>query len=277
MPEHVYARQGNTVVFNQLALKIEMDSVSNQAFYAWLDRRKADIAQHVAGAEIAEKENARESPPLNTAVYYDTSDYRILPTGALLRTSCRIDTHAFCAFKHAQDENSVRKDYRHVFEGDEKRTIQRAPASPEAIAIVQRLLARTDIRHPGSYLEEYYGIGASTLSPSVYLDDYRYKFFVWLDKKDALRCSIDRAWVKDLRLPEKDQKQVPVSEVELAIYPRLDPEVARDPRVVRLIEFLADSLCREFGVRITTDIKYQRAARVLGIYGAVLSTTSLEA
>lgn len=268
MPEQVYTRQNNTVAFNQLAVKVEMDSVANAEYYAWLDRRRADVARRIEGAEIAEKPTARSSPPLNTAIYYDTSDYQLLPTGSLLRTSCRIDTHAFCAFKLAQDEHGVRGDLRYVFEGEEKKTIQMAPASPEAVAIVRRLLARADIRHPGTCLEEYYGIKAEVLSPAICLEDYRSHFFVWLDKKDALRCSIDRAWVRNLRLPEEAQSKLPVSEVEIAIYPRIDPEVARDRRVIRLIEFLSNSLCQEFNVRITTDIKYQRAAQVLGIHPA---------
>jgi len=268
VPAKVYARTANSVVFNQLAVKVEMDSISNQEYYAWLDRRRADIAQHISGAEIVEKPTARTSPPLNTAVYYDTPDYRILPTGALLRTSCRRDTHAFCAFKDSQDEHSVREDHRYVFEGEEKKTIQTAPTSPDAVAIVMRLLSRTDICHPGTYLEERYGIKAADLRPAICLDDYRSHFFVWLDKKDALRCSIDRAFVRDLRVPEEHQKKMPVSEVELAIYPRMHPDLACDGRVVQLIDFLADSLRRELGVPITTDIKYQRAATVLGLYDA---------
>jgi hypothetical protein len=268
MPEFIYGRTVDSVVFNQLAVKVEMDSVPNQEYYAWLDCRKSDIARYIPGAEIAEKPNARISPPLNTAVYYDTADYRLLPTGALLRTSCRIDTHAFCAFKQAQDEHSVRQDHRHVFQGDEKRIIQTAPTSPEAVAIVMTLLSRTNIRHPGTYLQECYGIDPTALTPAICLDDYRSHFFVWLDKKDALRCSLDRASVRNLRLSELDQQKEPISEVELAIYPRIQPDVARDPRVVRLIAFLGDSLCREFGVQITRDIKYQRGAKVLGIYQA---------
>jgi hypothetical protein len=264
MPDLIYARTGDSVVFNQLAVKVEMDRVANEQYFSWLDHTKADIARHVVGAEIAEKPSARTSPPLNTAVYYDTADYRILPTGALLRTSCRIDTHAFCAFKQAEDAHGVREDHRYVF--DEKTAIQIAPTSTKAAAIVMALLSRTDIRHPGTYLQECYGIDATTLRPSICLEDYRTHFFVWLDKRDALRCSIDRAFVHNLRLPEQDQNKLPVSEVELAIYPRIHAEVARDPRVVELIRYLRDSLCREFGVRITRDIKYQRSAKVLGIW-----------
>lgn len=266
VPEEVYTKQDAVTLFNQLAVKIEMDTVSNPDYFAWLDRTTAEIGRLVPGAQIAEKEHARTDPPLNIAVYYDTDDYRILPTGALLRTSCNKITHAFCAFKQAQDAHSVRGDYRYVFDGEEKRTIQLAPTSKEAVAIVSRLLARKDIEHPGTYLERAYGIRGEDLSPAICLEDYRFTFFVWLDREDALRCSIDRFSVVDLRLPESRRERKPVSEVELAIYPHLDPQVARDPRVVKLIEVLADSLCGEFGVRITKDIKYQRSARVLGIW-----------
>ncbi|GGQ75243.1 MULTISPECIES: hypothetical protein [Kitasatospora] len=269
MPENeaVYTKKGDFVVFNQLALKIEMDAVSNEAYYAWLDDMAATIGDLVPGAQIAEKENARVTPPLNTAIYYDTEDFRILRTGALLRTSCNKITHAFCAFKAAQDENHVRKDHRYVFDGEEKRTIQGAPDSPEAVAVVKRLLARTDIEHPGRHLEENYGIPPQELFPALKLDDYRYTFFVWLDKRDALRCSIDRAFVSNLRLPEAEREVKPVSEVELAIYPRIDPEVAKDPRVVDLIKTLSENLCARFDTRVTADIKYQRSAKALGMGG----------
>jgi hypothetical protein len=271
-PDLIFARTGNIVIFNQLAVKVELDNIPRDEYFAWLDRRKSDIPRNIAGAEIAEKPSARTSPPLNTAVYYDTVDYRILPTGALLRTSCRFDTHAFCAFKQAEDKHGVREDHRYVFENDEKKTIQAAPTSPEAVAIVMALLSRTDIRHPGTYLQDCYNIKAPSLRPSICLEDYRSHFFVWLDKRDALRCSLDHAFVRNLRLPVRDQKKVPVSEVELGIYPRIQTEVARDPRVVDLIRFLRDSLCEEFGVRCTTDIKYQRGARVLGIGRSALRT-----
>jgi hypothetical protein len=268
--EPVYSKRTNVVVFNQLAVKIEMDDVTNDEYFAWLDRRIRDIGDAVPGAQIAEKEHARTSPPLNTAVYYDTEDYRILPTGALLRTSCNRITHAFCAFKLAQDDHSVRRDHRYVFDGEEKRTIQQAPTSPEAVAIVQRLLARKDVEHPGTFLERHYGIDPEELFPALALDDLRYTFFVWLDRRDALRCSIDRYEVWDLRLPEDERKRRPVSEVELAIYPRIEPEIAQDERVVDLIQTLSDSLQRDFDVPVTTDIKYQRAAKALGIYDYVV-------
>lgn len=268
MPDAVYRKTGSIVFFNQLAVKVEMDEVSNEAYYAWLDRTHSCIGSWVKGASIAEKPGARLSPPLNVAVYYDTPDYRILPTGALLRTSCNRITHAFCAFKLSQDEHSVRNDHRYVFDGEEKRTIQLAPASKEAVAVVKRLLARTDIEHPGTFLSRHLGIDPTLLLPAVCLEDYRYTFFVWLDGHDALRCSIDRFHVSDLRLPEWARERKPISEVELAVYPRIDPEIAKSPRVVELIDVLARSLCDTFGVHVTTDIKYQRAARHLGIFSS---------
>jgi hypothetical protein len=114
-------------------------------------------------------------------------------------------------------------------------------------------------------MRERYGIEGSALSPAICLDDLRYTFFVWLDERDALRCSIDRYHVTDLRRPEAERQRMPISEVELAIYPRIDPEVARDPRVVELLDTLSGALCERFGVAVTTDIKYQRSARALGI------------
>jgi hypothetical protein len=246
-------------------VKIEMDDVSNPEYYQWLDGMRRDIGDLVPGAEIAEKPGARDAPPLNTAVYYDTTDYQILPTGALLRTSCNIITHAFCAFKAAEDIHGVRGDYRYVFDGEEKGIIQRTPTSPEAVVIVHTLLRRTDIEHPGTYLRAAHGIDPTALLPAICLHDLRYTFFVWLDKRDALRCSLDRARVSDLRLPDKERVETPVSEVELAIYPHLEPAVASDPRIVRLVEALRESLCGTFGARTTREIKYQRAARALGM------------
>jgi hypothetical protein len=263
--DEIYTKHKDVVIFHQLAIKIEMDAVPNVAYFDWLDDMKARVGTLIAGAEIAEKPQARIAPPLNTAVYYDTDDYQLLPTGALLRTSCNRITHAFCAFKMTQTSGSVRRDHRFVFDGEEKRTIQEAPASPAAVQIVRRLLARTDIEHPGTFLERQYGIPPTALRPSILLDDYRYTFFVWLDRRDALRCSIDRASVVNLRLAEAERVTRRVSEVELAIYPRIDPSVARDPRVVALIRTLSQALCDRFGVAVTTDIKYQRAAKALGI------------
>jgi len=263
--DDIYVKRDNVVVFNQLAVKIEMDHVSNENYFRWLDEISQQIGSRVQGARIVEKPSAREAPPLNVAIYYDTDDYAILPTGALLRTSCNRVTHAFCAFKQSQTEDGVRRDHRYVFEGEEKRTIQEAPASQEAIDIVRRLLSRRDIEHPGIFLERAYGIDAGDLTPAIQLADYRYTFFAWLDGRDALRCSIDRATVEDLRRPESQRRRAPFSEVELAVYPRVQPEVAEDPRCVAMITMLSDSLCARFSTSITTQIKYQRAARALAV------------
>lgn len=268
LPSHepVYAKHDTGVIFNQLALKIKMDHVTNDQYFSWLDDMRADVGNMVRGARIVEKEKARTAPPLNTAVYYDTADYRVLTTGALLRTSCNKITHAFCAFKMTEDEHAVRRDHRYVFADDEKRTIQADPTAPEAVAIVKRLLARKDIEHPGTFLEQNFGIRGEDLEPAIGLDDYRYTFFCWLDRKDALRCSVDRAFVWDLRASAAQPRKIPVSEVELAVYPRVDPEVASDSRLPEVIESLATSLCRRFGTEITKDIKYQRAAKSLGLW-----------
>jgi predicted GNAT superfamily acetyltransferase len=261
----VYSTHDAIVVFNQLATKIVMDYVPNYLYFGWLDEMTATIGAKIPGAAIKEKPDARITPPLNTAIYYDTSDYKILPTGALLRTSCNKITHAFCAFKMAQDQHGVRRDHRYVFEGHDKAAIQKAPASDEAVRIVKTLLSRSDIDHPGTFLSRSYGIAANELSPSILLDDYRYTFFVWLDGRDALRCSVDRATVANLRPRGCAHERRSFAEVEIAIYPRISPEVARDDRVVAAITALTASLCNEFGTRTTTEIKYQRAARALSI------------
>jgi hypothetical protein len=261
----VYERSGNFVVFQQLGVKIALDAVSNQEYYGWLDEMIANVGSVVPGAEIVEKPQARVSPPLNTAIYYDTADYQILPTGALLRTSCNKITHAFCAFKASADGNHVRRDHRYVFDGEEKATIQQQPDSPEALAVVKRLLARKDIEHPGTHLRKTYGIEPESMEPSIRLDDYRFTFFAWLDGKDALRCSLDRFDVSNLRVPDRTRDRKQVAEVELSIYPRIDLAVAKDARVRMLIDALSDSLCNRFAVSVTSLIKYQRAARALGL------------
>jgi hypothetical protein len=261
--EPVYQRSGDFVIFNQLGVKIAMDSVSMQDYYAWLDDMIADIGSMVTGAKIVEKPQARESPPLNTAIYYDTPDYQILPTGALLRTSCNKITHAFCAFKAPADRNLIRRDHRYVFDGDEKVLIQAAPDSPEAVFVVKRLLARDDIEHPGTHLRDTCGIEPRSTEPSIRLDDYRFTFFAWLDGQDALRCSMDRFDVSNLRVPDGARKHL--VEVELSIYPRIDPAVAADTRVRMLIDALSELLCDRFSVNVTALIKYQRAALALGI------------
>lgn len=265
MPDQVYAKVDAVVVFRQLGVKVQMDTVGLEDYYEWLDRTASTIGLRVGGARVVEKTDARVSPPLNTAIYYDTPDYRILPTGALIRTSCNAITHAFCAFKDAENDQGVREDHRYVFQGDEKQLIQLAPSSEAAVAIVMRLLTRSDIVHPGTYLERSLGIRAWDLTPAISLEDLRYTFFVWLDGRDALRCSLDRYAVSNLRLPEGERPMGPLAEAEISIYPRIDSTTARDPRVVELITALQEDLCREFGVSVTKEIKYQRSARALGI------------
>lgn len=267
MPDAIYFRDGSVVRFNQLAVKVEMDSVDDDQYFGWLDAMTSTVGDRVRGAKIAEKDGARSAPPMNTAVYYDTPDRALLTTGALLRTSCNVVTHAFCAFKMAENASGVRNDHRWVFDGDEKRTIQTAPASPDAAAIVHSLMSRRDVNHPGTYLEQRYGIDPVTLTPSVALDSYRYTFFTWLDDRDALRCSIDRYFAWDMRAPNaaKPVEKVPISECELAIYPRIAPEVASDSRVIEILAVLRDALRDQFGVETTELIKYQRAAGALSI------------
>ena len=266
--EPVYARVGDLIVFNQLSVKIAMESISNAEYYAWLDDTAQTLGSTVPGAQIAEKPDARVSPSLHTAIYYDTVDFQILPTGALLRATCNISNHAYCTFKAPACGRHIRRDSRYEFTGADKALIQQRPDSPEAVAVVKRLLARDDIEHPGIQLRTRYGIDPLLLEPALRLDDRRFTFFVWLDDKDALRCSIDRFEALNLRLPEalRDRKQL--VEVELSIYPRIDPDVAKDPRVETLIDHLASSLCERFGVNVTSLIKYQRSARALGMGSA---------
>jgi len=263
--EPVYEREGDFVVFNQLGVKVEMDGVPLDEYYRWLDETEATIGAVVPGAQIAEKPNARVAPPLNTAIYYDTETLDILPTGALLRTSCNKITHAFCAFKAPVDERRVRRDHRYMFSGEEKALIQHAPDSAEAVAVVRNLMSRTDIEHPGMHLREKMGIDPRTVIPSIRLDDLRYTFFVWLDGRDSLRCSIDCYDVINLRLPEDQRQKQQVAEVELSIYPRIAQEIAEDPRTPQLIDVMSTSLQQTFGVSVTKSIKYQRSATALGI------------
>src|SRR5438874_2419966 len=97
-------------IFNQLAVKIDMDDVPDEAYFEWLDKVSELTSQIIPRTTFLEKEGVRETPPLNTAVYYDTEDYTLLPTGALLRTSCNVRTHAFCAFKMPEDAHGNRLD-----------------------------------------------------------------------------------------------------------------------------------------------------------------------
>lgn len=253
-------------IFNQLAVKINMDHVSDKAYFQWLDEVGHLIPQVISGTTFLEKDGVRETPPLNTAVYYDTKDYALLPTGALLRTSCNVRTHAFCAFKMPEDKHGNRLDRRHVFEGEQKLTIQQAPYSDEAISIVKGLLSRTDIDHPGTFLKQEFNISAQDLSPAMVLFGNRSTFFVRLDDMDVLRCSIDRSEVMDYRKDKEGQNKKKFREVEISIYPRISQEIVNDPRVIELINYMTNSLIGSFQTKVIYDIKYQRGAKELGIY-----------
>lgn len=263
--EEVFRKQGKVALFHQLGVKVDLMSVPVERYFTWLDGMENRLPQLVPGAEIAEKPDARAAPVLNTGVYYDTDDYRVVETGSLLRTTCAV-THAFCAFKLADDGKHVRKDHRYVFQGRERSVIQGAPASAEAVGIVRRLLARTDIEHPGTFLYRYHGIEPATVTPSILVKRYISSFYVWLDNQDALRCPMDRVYVSDLREPEDERRLRSFREVELMIYPHVSPAVSRDPRLVEVIEQLAASLRAELGATVTKEIKYQRGMRALGLY-----------
>lgn len=265
VPEQIYSRHEDIILFRQLGQKIDLGHVPSQEYYRWLDSAKQDIGRRIRGVEIAEREGIRENPPLNTGVYYDTPAYDILPTGALLRTSCGKATHAFCAYKAAEDGEGIRDDYRHVFEGTEKKAIQDDPISDESVGIVRQLLRRTDVTHPGTYLQRYHGIDPLTLSPALALDSYRAPFYLWVDGKDALRCPFDRYLVYDMRIPHFEREKILVKEVELTMYPHISEETARDPRVLEAFQYLSTEICAAFGTQETKAIKYQRATQALGI------------
>jgi len=253
-------------IFNQLAVKIDMNQISDEAYFDWLDETIKTTAAVIPGASFLEKEGVRRNPPLNTAVYYDTIHYELLPTGALLRTSCSILTHAFCAFKMPEDEHGNRLDRRHVFEGENKKTIQFAPYSNESIAIVKALLNRKDIDHPGMFLEQEFGISPNELSPALVLFGRRSTFYVLLDNKDVLRCSLDRSEVFDYRKDPEGKNKKFFKEVEISIYPRISEELTKDKRVVELINFLVFSLTKRFNTKVIYDIKYQRGAKILDFF-----------
>jgi hypothetical protein len=261
-----FRRDGDFVVFNQYGLKLDFNNaVPDAVYYDWLDEVISRIGEMVRGASIIEKEGDRTEPRRNTGVYYDTQDYRLLAANMVLRTTSNPKTHAFCAFKLGEDQDHVRRDHRHIFDGADKTTIQLAPTSPEAEAIVKRLLSRTDIVHPGVYLAELTGISGSELVQSLCLAQYRRTFYVLLDGRDALRCSLDRVDVSNLRLPMADREELHFSEVEVPIFPRITPDVASDPRLLELIDTISTSLQERFGVHIVSDSKYRRAAQLSGL------------
>ncbi|WP_208354226.1 hypothetical protein [Pseudaestuariivita rosea] len=261
----IYQTGNGHNLFNQLAVKVDMDRVEDDAYFAWLNSVPSEIDKHIPGVSFLERDGVRHSPPTNIAVYYDTHDYQLLPTGALLRTSCSKLTHAFCAFKMAEDEHGNRLDRRHVFEGDKKATIQREPYSPKSIKIVNDLLIRTDIEQPGYFLQREMGIDPIDLKPALILFGRRSTFFVRIDDYDVLRCSIDRSAVSDFRKDPECLIRKEFREVELSIYPRIPAEISGDERVISTIAFLRDSLLERFQTRVTYDIKYQRGAKILQI------------
>lgn len=262
--EPVFVRRDDFIVFNQFGVKLELDTrLPMERYFAWLDAMTATIGEHVPKAQIAEKEYARTAPRVNTGVYYDTADRTLLTSGAVLRTTCNKVTHAFCAFKEAVTADGVRRDHRHVFSGDEKRLLQEDPLSEASVSAVKRLLSRDDIEHPGRHLRRRYRIDPTTLTPSIQVAQERHPFFVWLDGRDALRCVMDRALVTDLRVPDGPTRRF--HELELPVYPRIEPEVARDPRTVHLIAVLTEAAQRDLGAVPTQLNKYQRAATILGL------------
>lgn len=257
-------RNGHNV-FRQLAVKVDMNGVPDHEYFAWLDFVIREASGGTSKVLFLEKEGVRTDPPLNTAVYYDTVDYKLLPTGALLRTSCNKVTHAFCAFKMPETVSGTRLDRRHVFQGEEKKQIQTAPFCDASIAIVKRLLRRTDIEQPGMFLFEEFGISPEDLTPAVVLFGHRSTFYVRLEDYDILRCSLDRSQVMDFRKDPQGLDQKSFREVEISIYPRIKSEMAGDPRAISLIRYLTDSLTTRVSRPIIYEIKYQRAAAALGI------------
>lgn len=262
----IFVRIGNFVQFEQYGIKLDVpNDVGDEQYYEWLDEMILRIGQLVSGAEIAEKAEARSAPRRNSGVYYDTEDYRLLREHMVLRTTSNPKTHAFCAFKYGEDEQGVRRDHRHIFEGPDKLAIQTNPTGETAVAAVMNLLSRQDIMHPGIVLKESTGLSPKDLKPALGLVQYRRTFYVWLDKSDALRCSLDRADVTDLRNVGDAPKFGHFDEVEVPIYPRISARLLDDPRVRELINVLSGSLTNRFGATEVHDSKYRRGARAIGL------------
>jgi hypothetical protein len=261
-----FRREGNFVRFSQYGLKLDISNdVNDIEYYQWLDEMIGRLGEIVPGGAIVEKDDARTEPRYNAGVYYDTADYRLLHGRMVLRTTCNPKTHAFCAFKYGQDENHVMRDHRYIFEGAEKLAIQQSPTSEESVAIVKGLLRREDIMHPGIVLGQATGITANELTPAALLIQSRKTFYVLLDGDDALRCSLDRVTVTDLRVPPEERVEKHFTEAEVPVYPRIKEHVAHDPRVEWLISTLSGSLIDRFGANVIQESKYQRAAAVLGM------------
>lgn len=265
----VHEKHGEYNIFRQLAVKVFADHITDEEYYKWLDEVPLELKSRFPSVEFKERDWVRANPPLNTAVYYDTPNYDILPTGALLRTSCSRLTHAFCAFKMPEDATGNRLDRRHVFEGEEKATIQSDPSGPSAVGIVKNLITRHDVDQPGTFLKMATGISPEQLSPALVLKGHRTTFYVLIDGYDVLRCSIDRSSVFDFRSgkdAEDPTNWKSFREVELSLYPRISDEIKGDPRVVQVIEALRDSLINRFDTHVIYDIKYQRGMKLLGKY-----------
>ncbi|PIF06757.1 hypothetical protein [Candidatus Pantoea floridensis] len=265
----VHEKHGEYNIFRQLAVKVFADHIDDAQYYKWLDEVPLELKSRFPSVEFKERDWVRASPPLNTAVYYDTPAYDILPTGALLRTSCSRLTHAFCAFKMPEDATGNRLDRRHVFEGEEKSTIQNDPSGHAAVSIVKNLITRRDVDQPGTFLKLATGISPDDLSPALVLKGHRSTFYVLIDGYDVLRCSIDRSSVFDFRSgsdAEEPANWKSFREVELSLYPRISDEIKGDLRVVQVIEALRDSLINRFDTHVIYDIKYQRGMKLLGKY-----------
>ena len=213
--EEVFAKHGKVALFHQLGVKVDLMTVPVPRYFAWLDDMKGHLPHLVPGAEIAERPDARTAPVLNTGVYYDTDDYRVVETGSLIRTTCAV-THAFCAFKLRNDGKEVRKDHRYVFQGRERAIIQAAPASKGAVEIVLRLLARTDIEHPGTFLQRHHGIDPTMVRPAI------------LVKRDAERLLYFEAG-------SQTPATVPLAEVATAINPRTGTVLSASERRNRIL------------------------------------------
>jgi hypothetical protein len=263
----IFDRNRDFVRFNQSGRKLVFpEDVSDDDYYMWLDSRISDIGRSVVGGSIIERETARLSPRKNSGVYYDTASLTLLGRDMVLRTTSNPRTHAFCAFKLGEDSAGVRRDHRHIFDGEDKTVIQNDPSGPAAVAAVKRLLFREDIMHPGRIMREMTGIEPDDVFPVISLIQYRRTFYVLLDGRDALRCSLDRAEVRLLRDIPSSRADGTFSEVEVPIYPRIAQEVAQDPRLSLMIGALCDSLIAEFGCRLTTLSKYRRGMQTIGLF-----------
>ncbi|WP_272570042.1 hypothetical protein [Providencia sp. PROV255] len=262
----IHEKHGGYDIFRQLAVKIKADEIDDASYFNWLDRIPEELAEKFPSIEFKEKNGVREFPPLNTAVYYDTDSLDILPTGALLRTSCSKLTHAFCAFKMPEDSTGNRLDRRHVFEGRNKGIIQSSPYGDEAIAIVKNLITRKDIEQPGTFLKSVTGVNPEDLAPVMILRGYRSTFYVLIDGLDALRCSMDRSFVFDARngaRPETTEGWKGFREIEISLYPKISDSLKGDPRVIEVVTALRDSLVSKFGAEVIHDIKYQRGMKLI--------------